>query len=132
MGIGYKNITKFYKKVIHDDPNLKLKMLHFFINSGIKDTAYYWNELVKCLKVYCELREICPTLDSLNIGGGFPIKTSIAFNFDYQYMVTEILRQIKAACEDAGVPVPNIFTEFGSFTVGESGGAIYKIGRAHV
>jgi len=127
LGIGYKNITKFYKKVIHDDPNLKLKMLHFFINSGIKDTAYYWNELVKCLKVYCELREICPTLDSLNIGGGFPIKTSIAFSFDYQYMVTEILRQIKAACEDAGVPVPNIFTEFGSFTVGESGGAIYKI-----
>ena len=26
-------------------------MLHFFINTGIKDTAYYWNELNKCLKV---------------------------------------------------------------------------------
>jgi len=127
LGIGYKNITRFYKKVIHDDPNLRLKMLHFFINSGIKDTAYYWNELVKCLKVYCELREICPTLDSLNIGGGFPIKNSLVFNFDYQYMVTEILRQVKSACEDAGVPVPHIYTEFGSFTVGESGGAIYKI-----
>ena len=38
-----------------------------------------------------------------------------------------VLEKIKAACEDAGVPVPNIFTEFGSFTVGESGGAIYKI-----
>jgi arginine decarboxylase len=127
LGIGYKNITKFYKKVIHEDPNLRLKMLHFFINSGIKDTAYYWNELVKCLKVYCELRELCPTLDSLNIGGGFPIKNSLVFNFDYQYMVTEILRQVKAACDDAGVPVPHIYTEFGSFTVGESGGALYKI-----
>ncbi|MGA9239277.1 MAG: arginine decarboxylase, partial [Robiginitalea sp.] len=31
------------------------------------------------------------------------------------------------ACEEAGVPVPNIFTEFGSFTVGESGGAIYQV-----
>ena len=93
----------------------------------MKDTSYYWNELVKCLKVYCELREICPTVDSLNIGGGFPIKNSLAFTFDYQYMATEILRQVKAACEDAGVPVPHIYTEFGSFTVGESGGAIYKI-----
>lgn len=127
LGIGYRYIKNFYKKHIHDDPNLTLKMLHFFINSGIKDNAYYWNELTKCLKVYCELREICPTLDSLNIGGGFPIKNSMVFNFDYQYMVTEILRQVKAACEDAGVPMPHIYTEFGSFTVGESGGAIFKI-----
>lgn len=50
-------------------------MLHFFINTGIKDTAYYWNELSKCLNIYCELKAICPDLDSLNIGGGFPIKT---------------------------------------------------------
>ena len=47
-------------------------MLHFFINTGIKDTAYYWNELSKCMNVYCELKKICPELDSLNIGGGFP------------------------------------------------------------
>ena len=127
LGIGYKDIVRFYKKSIHDDPRLKLKMLHFFINSGIKDTSYYWNELIKCLKVYCELREICPTVDSLNIGGGFPIKNSLAYSFDYQYMVTEILRQVKSACDEAGVPVPHIYTEFGSFTVGESGGAIYKI-----
>ncbi|MEZ4800573.1 MAG: arginine decarboxylase [Flavobacteriales bacterium] len=127
LGIGYRSIARFYKKQIHEDPNMKLKMLHFFINSGIKDTAYYWNELVKCLKVYCELRELCPTLDSLNIGGGFPIKNSLVFSYDYQYMVTEILRQIKSACDDAGVPVPHIYTEFGSFTVGESGGAIFKI-----
>ena len=127
LGIGYREIVRFYKKSIHDNPHLNLKMLHFFINSGIKDTSYYWNELVKCLKVYCELREICPTLDCLNIGGGFPIKNSLAYSFDYQYMVTEILRQVKNACDDAGVPVPHIYTEFGSFTVGESGGAIYKI-----
>jgi arginine decarboxylase len=77
LGIGYREIVRFYKKSIHDNPHLNLKMLHFFINSGIKDTSYYWNELVKCLKVYCELRQICPTLDSLNIGGGFPIKNSL-------------------------------------------------------
>jgi arginine decarboxylase len=70
---------------------------------------------------------MCPSLDSLNIGGGFPIKNSLAFEFDYQYMVDEIVSQIKLVCEDSGVEVPHLFTEFGSFTVGESGGAIYKI-----
>ncbi|MDM1098107.1 arginine decarboxylase [Myroides odoratimimus] len=127
LGIGYKSILPFYRKQIAENPKVELKMLHFFINTGIRDTAYYWNELVKCLKVYITLKKECPTLDSLNIGGGFPIKDSLAFEFDYQYMVDEIINQIKIVCDEAEVPVPNIFTEFGSYTVGESGGAIYEI-----
>lgn len=127
LGIGYRNIVPFYNREIKDNEKVTLKMLHFFINTGIRDTAYYWNELLKCLKVYIQLRKICPTVDSLNIGGGFPIKNSLAFNYDYEYMVDEIINQIKNACDEAEVPVPHIFTEFGSFTVGESGGAVYEV-----
>ncbi|MEO5788301.1 MAG: arginine decarboxylase [Gelidibacter sp.] len=127
LGIGYKNILPFYRNQIRDNKKVKLKMLHFFINTGIRDNAYYWNELSKCLKVYTSLKRICPSLDSLNIGGGFPIKNSLAFDFDYEYMVDEIINQIKMFCEQEEVDVPNIFTEFGSFTVGESGGAIYEV-----
>ncbi|GFZ81356.1 arginine decarboxylase [Aquaticitalea lipolytica] len=127
LGIGYKNILPFYRNQVKDNKKVKLKMLHFFINTGIRDNAYYWNELSKCLKVYTSLKQICPSLDSLNIGGGFPIKNSLAFEYDYEYMVDEIVNQIKLFCEQEEVPVPNIFTEFGSFTVGESGGAIYEV-----
>ena len=127
LGIGYKNIVPFYKDQIQNNAQVNLKMLHFFINTGIKDNAYYWNELTKCLKVYTSLKKICPTLDSLNIGGGFPIKNSLAFDFDYAYMVDEIVNQINIVCKEEGVDVPHIFTEFGSFTVGESGGAIYEV-----
>ncbi len=127
LGIGYKNIVDFYRRDIKDNKKVNLKMLHFFINTGIKDNAYYWNELSKCLKVYINLKRICPSLDSLNIGGGFPIKNSLAFDYDYEYMIDEIISQIKIACDEAEVQVPHIFTEFGSFTVGESGGALYKV-----
>ncbi|SFW42642.1 arginine decarboxylase [Cellulophaga fucicola] len=127
LGIGYKNIVPFYESQIKDNDKVQLKMLHFFINTGIKDNAYYWNELLKCLKVYVKLKKICPSLDSLNIGGGFPIKNSLVFDYDYQYIIDEIINQIQLTCDEAGVDVPNIFTEFGSFTVGESGGAIYEI-----
>ncbi|MFT7592684.1 MAG: arginine decarboxylase, partial [bacterium] len=127
LGIGYKDILPFYLNKVKPNRNAKLKMLHFFINTGINDTAYYWNELHKCLKVYCNLKKECPELDSLNIGGGFPIKRSLTFNYDYEYMAEEIIAQIKTVCTEAGVPEPNIFTEFGSFTVGESGGTIYSI-----
>jgi len=127
LGIGYKDILPFYRSSIKNNKQVKLKMLHFFINTGIYDTAYYWNELHKCLRVYCELKKECPDLDTLNIGGGFPIKNSLSFSYDYEYMANEIVSQIKQVCEEHGVPDPDIFTEFGSFTVGEAGGAIFSV-----
>jgi arginine decarboxylase len=127
LGVGYKDILTFYKEKIRPNKNVKLKMLHFFINTGIEDDAYYWNELHKCLNVYCDLKRFEPELTCLNIGGGFPIKNSLRFEFDYEYMATEIIAQVKSVCESQGIPEPDIFTEFGSFTVGESGGTIYKV-----
>ena len=127
LGIRYNDIIDFYKERIKGSKRFRLKMLHFFINTGIKDTAYYWNELSKCLQLYCELKKICPELDSLNIGGGFPIKNSLAFDYDYEYMAEEIISQIKNICGMNGVAEPNIFTEFGSFTVGESGATLFSV-----
>ncbi|MBL7866235.1 MAG: arginine decarboxylase, partial [Cyclobacteriaceae bacterium] len=127
LGIGYKDILPYYRNHIKKNKNVRLKMLHFFINTGIYDTAYYWNELHKCLKVYCELKKECPTLDTLNIGGGFPIKNNLNFDYDYEYMATEIVSQIKQVCTENEIPEPDIFTEFGSFTVGEAGGAIFSV-----
>jgi len=127
LGIRYSDIVPFYCNKIKDNPKFKLKMLHFFINTGMRDNAYYWNELSKCVNVYCDLKLICPDLDSLNIGGGFPVKNSIAFDYDYEYMAEEIIAQIKSICQQRGVEEPHIFTEFGSFTVGESGAMIYQV-----
>ncbi len=127
LGIRYREIVPFYNSILKDNPRVKVKMLHFFINTGISDNAYYWNELTKCLRVYSDLKKICESLDTLNIGGGFPIKKSLAFDYDYAYMVREVLMQVKKMCSESQIPDPNIFTEFGSFTVGESGGAIFKV-----
>lgn len=127
LGIRYNDIVPFYIEKIKNNPKFELKMLHFFINTGINDTAYYWNELTKCVNIYCELKKISPELDSLNIGGGFPIKSSLSFDYDYEYMAEEIISQIKLICNREGVEEPNIFTEFGSFTVGEASAALFSI-----
>lgn len=127
LGIRYNDIIPFYLEKIKNNPKFDLKMLHFFINTGIKDSAYYWNELSKCVNLYCELYQICPQLSSLNIGGGFPIKNSLSFDYDYEYMAEEIIAQIKGICKRSNTPDPDIFTEFGSFTVAESGATLYSI-----
>ncbi|RYY40619.1 MAG: arginine decarboxylase [Chitinophagaceae bacterium] len=128
LGIRAKDILEFYVDNIEGyEHKFQLKMLHIFLNKGIKDDIYYWSELNKIINLYCQLKKICPELDSINIGGGFPIKHSLGFEYDYQFMITEIVGNIKAACKRNKVPMPNIFTEFGSFTVGESMAHIYSV-----
>lgn len=127
LGIRYSDILPFYRENIEKSDRATLKMLHFFINTGIKDTAYYWSELSRFVFKYCEMKKICPSLDSIDIGGGFPIKTSLTFQYDYKYMIEQIVENIKWICDKNNVQVPNIFTEFGSYTVGESGAVLYQV-----
>jgi arginine decarboxylase len=128
LGINAKDILEFYVNDIKgNEDKFHLKMLHIFLNKGIKDDIYYWSELNKILNLYCQLKKICPELDSINIGGGFPIKHSLGFEYDYQFMINEIVSNIKKACKKNKVPMPHIFTEFGSFTVGESMAHIYSV-----
>lgn len=128
LGIRAKDILEFYVDDIEGfEDRFLLKMLHIFLNKGVKDDIYYWSELHKVINLYCQLKKICPELDSINIGGGFPIKHSLGFDYDYQFMINEIVRNIKTACKKNKVPMPDIFTEFGSFTVGESTANIYSV-----
>ncbi len=127
LGIRSRDVLEFYVDRFKGNDRFELKMLHFFQNKGIKDDIHYWSELNKVVNLYCQLKKIAPELNSLNIGGGFPIKHSLGFDYDYKYMVDEIVKTIKGACKKTKVPVPDIYTEFGSYTVGESGALIYGV-----
>lgn len=130
LGMSSKNVLQLYADKIKNNPKFSLKMLHFFVNTGIRDTTYYWSELARLINVYCDLKEVAPELEGLDIGGGLPIYTSLGVEYDYAYMIDQIVMYIKTICDDRGVPVPNIYSEFGQYTVGESGGMLYStIGR---
>lgn len=127
LGIRNADVIKFYQEKIANNPKFELKMLHFFVDTGIKDTLYYWGELKKAVKLYSELKKQSETLTAINIGGGMPIRNSLGFEFDYKYMVREIVNLILQACEEEEIQEPDIFTEFGKYTVGESGATIFSV-----
>ena len=127
LGIRYSDIIPFYKEKIQKNPKFKLKLLHFFINTGIKDTSYYWSELNRSVHLYCELKKICPELDSMDIGGGFPVSGSLDFSYDYEYITEQIIENIVRICHENRVPEPNLLTEFGNYTVGESGALLLTV-----
>nr|WP_320119309.1 arginine decarboxylase [uncultured Marinifilum sp.] len=127
LGIRDVEIMDFFQNRIKNNPKFELKMLHFFVDSGIKDSLYYWGEFQKALKVYTELKKECESLNSFNLGGGFPIKNHLGFEYNYEYMINEIVSNIKDACVNENIPEPDIYTEFGKYTVGESGAIIFKV-----
>lgn len=127
LGLSSKRIKDVYTNEIKTNPNFTLKMLHFFVNTGIKDTSYYWSELARLINVYCDVKKYAPELESIDIGGGMPIYNSLGLEYDYEYMIDQIVMYIKTICKDRNVPEPNIITEFGQYTVGESGGMLYSI-----
>jgi len=127
LGISPHAIIDFFKSEIRDNERFELKMLHFFVDSGIKDTLYYWGEFQKALKLYIELKKESKNLSSFNLGGGFPIRNHLGFEYNYEYMINEIIKNVKDACSKENVPEPDIFTEFGKYTVGESGAIIFEV-----
>lgn len=127
LGLNKNEILNIVRTRIKDNPRFELKMVHFFVDSGISDSLYYWGEFKKVLDLYIELKCLIPELSALNIGGGFPIRNSLGFKFDYAAMADMIIQNIKSSCDEANVEHPNIYTEFGKYTVGESGAVIFEV-----
>ncbi|GAB1454554.1 decarboxylase [Draconibacterium sp.] len=127
LGIRHTSILDFYANSIKGKDNIELKMLHFFVDSGIKDSLYYWGEFQKAMKLYIDLKKQCDTLDSFNLGGGFPIRNHLGFEYNYEYMINEIVTNIKEACAVENLREPDIYTEFGKYTVGESGAIVFEV-----
>ena len=127
LGIPPDDIIDIFKNSIRDNDRVELKMLHFFVDSGIKDTLYFWGEFQKALKLYVALKKESENLEAFNIGGGFPIRNHLGFEYNYEYMINEIINNIKEACIKEHVKEPDIFTEFGRYTVGEAGAIIFEV-----
>ncbi len=127
LGIKEDDIIPFYEQRIKHLSNFKVTLLHFFVHVGIQDSPYFWSELRKFVNLYCRFKQINPDLRYLDIGGGLPFRNSLEFEYDFEYVITEIVKTIKEICDENEVPVPDIVTEFGSYTVAESSCTLFKV-----
>lgn len=127
FGIGQSTVLDFYMENIKENPKFELYMLHMFVYKGIRDSVYYWNELSKGVEVYTELKAVAPELNAFNIGGGFPVHHRLNYKYNYGYMAQEIVKLIQQYCKAKNFKEPDLFTEFGTYTVGESGATIFRV-----
>ena len=127
LGIREDEILPLYRERLANHPGLELKLLHFFVPSGIHDRPGFWSELRRLVELYCKLRKENEKLTMLDIGGGLPFRNALDFEYDYAHVTDEIVRTIQSGCKEHDVPEPDLLTEFGSYTVAESSGTLFKI-----
>ncbi|HHJ49955.1 MAG TPA: arginine decarboxylase [Phaeodactylibacter sp.] len=127
LGLRAEEILPFYEKEIRTCDKVQLQMLHFFVDAGIRDEPAYWAELHKALDIYARLKKQCTSINALNIGGGFPIQRDWHFDYDFRQMTQKIVQTVFQHCRDQKIPEPDIYTEFGTYTVGESGATVFKV-----
>jgi len=127
FGIDKSEIVDFYNKNIANNINVELNMLHFFLDSGIADSENYWEIFNDAILTYIKLKKICNSLDNFNIGGGFPIGNDLKNIISYENIINKVIYTLSDNFNKQKINHPNIFTEFGKYTVAESGAIIYKL-----
>jgi arginine decarboxylase len=104
-----------------------LKLLHYHLGTQIEVE----NDILKALRegfdAYVKIREKNPSLDTLNIGGGFAIPHEKKKLYSVESVLARVFKNLKVWSEKAGIPHPNIIVEWGQYVTGPAQLSVYKI-----
>ncbi|MBE5741253.1 MAG: hypothetical protein E7351_01825 [Clostridiales bacterium] len=126
FGFEKEKLFKMAERISHC-PNLNLKVFHFHFGGTITNIDNYIKGYSNILQNYCELKKLHSSLEYFDFGGGFPIKYSLTYSFDYDYLVDEMIKATKSMCAKNNIECPQLIGEHGRFTAADHSFYIYKI-----
>lgn len=103
------------------------KILHYHIGSQIELGEDIIRALKEAFGVYAKLRRIHPSLDTIDIGGGFAVPYEKKRLYNADAVVRRIVNTLKQLAEKAEVPHPHIIVEWGRYIVAPAQINAFKI-----
>lgn len=125
-----KKIDRFglTAKQILDMPRMKnLKILHYHIGSQITTQSSILATLREAMDLYVKLVKINPSLDTLDIGGGFGIPYEKKKFYTAKSMANKIVNYLKETSDKAGIKHPDLVVEWGRYIVAPAQVTIYSV-----
>lgn len=104
-----------------------LKILHYHIGSQITVENDIIVALREAFEAYKKIREINPSLDTINIGGGFGIPYEKKRMYSVESVVYRIFKTLKDMSDRAGIPHPNLIVEWGRYITAPTQITVFKI-----
>ncbi len=123
------NVDDIFKaaEIAHNAPNLNLTLYHAMVGSQIVDIGNFVDRLRPPIEIFAQLRQNYPELSIFDFGGGVPVAMTLDFKCDYLDFAMNLLATIQETCEKYQVHVPDVFGEFGRYTVTEHGAHLFKV-----
>ncbi|MBI2056271.1 MAG: hypothetical protein HYT37_02730 [Candidatus Sungbacteria bacterium] len=104
-----------------------LKLLHYHIGSQVERGADIIAVLKESFRVYKKLRETQPSLDTIDIGGGFAVPYEKRTMYSMEMIAKRVVGTLKALAEEAAIPHPHLIVEWGRYVVAPAQITIFKV-----
>jgi len=104
-----------------------LKILHYHIGSQTMDQGDLVAAVKTAMNVYARVKKSNPTLDTLNLGGGFAVPYEKKAQYSVNSTAKKIIKVVSKVCAQKEIPHPNLVCEWGRYMVAPSQITIYKV-----
>src|SRR3989338_3646530 len=104
-----------------------LKILHYHMGSQIKTQKSILDAVKYAFGIYTQLQKTHPSLDTLDIGGGFGIPYEKKKFYTAKGVSSKIVKTLKNLSDKAGIRHPNLAVEWGQYIVAPAQVTIYKV-----
>ncbi len=104
-----------------------LKIMHYHMGSQIKTQKSILDGVKHGFSIYRELQKTHPTLDTLDIGGGFGVPYEKKKFYTAKGVSSKIVKTLKNLSDKAGIRHPNLAVEWGQYIVAPAQVTIYKV-----
>jgi arginine decarboxylase len=111
-----------------------LELLHFHIGSQITAIRAIKDALRESSRIFVELRAMGAGLKFLDVGGGLAVdydgsKTNFhsSANYDLQEYANDVVAAIQSACDEHGMPHPDIISESGRALVAHNSVLVFDV-----
>lgn len=125
-----KKIDRFglsAKQIISMGKMKNLKVLHYHIGSQITTSTSILATIKEAMALYVKLSKNNPTLDTLDIGGGFGVPYEKKKFYTAKNVTSKIVKLLKALSDKAGIRHPNLAVEWGRYVVAPAQVTIYNV-----
>jgi len=104
-----------------------LKILHYHVSSQIELEHDIFVVLKEAFETYIKLREKNPSLDTIDIGGGFGVPYEKKKMYSVESVSRKLIQLLKEMSDKAGIPHPNLIVEWGRYIVAPSQITVFKV-----
>ncbi|MDJ0787368.1 MAG: biosynthetic arginine decarboxylase [Myxococcota bacterium] len=134
FGLGAAEIVEAVERLRADEMLDCLELLHFHIGSQITSIRAHKDALREAARVFAGLHELGARPTRFDVGGGLGVdydgsQTNFhsSKNYSVQEYANDVVSTIQEACDEAGIPHPDIVTEAGRWMVAHHSALIFDV-----